>query len=234
MEDNTSTEVVQEAPEIQDQETLETALQEPVQAAEVEEPPKEELQKNDKVFGKYNSLDDAQKAFSNIQARATKAEQQLKELQKTMASKTTEEIKSMDYEKQIEFLLGKINDYEDFKSDLIGKLSEAEAESIQANETQAISDFVSKNPLLRETGLDEEFVLIATHPSMQEYTLESIYNSRIKPKLEKLMGTKISVKERKLVGTSKPEEKFVDVSKMTPKEYEKHRQSILSSAGIIS
>lgn len=242
--DNTSVGAEVQTPEITNQETLEAAFNaEPVKA-EVEQDKaakktpevKQELEKKEtgKIFGKYNSLEDAQEAYANIQARATRAEQALKELEARAATKTADELKAMDYDSQIQYLLGKVQDYDIFKAELASKMAESQQMSQAEQDKATIAEFVSKNPLLKETGLDEEFELIATHPSMQEYTLESIYNVKMKPKLEKLMGTKLSVKERKLTSTTQPPETntFPDVSKMSAAEYEKHRAQILGSAGI--
>lgn len=242
--DNTSPEVKPEAPaEINSQETLEAALaEEPVNAeakpeGEPEtnpEAPKLEKKDSELIFGKYKSLEAAQEAFGSIQARATKAEQAYKELKKQVEGKTKDELKAMDYDGQLAYITDAIQDYKTFKEELLGKLEAEQGIDSAKSDADSIDSFVSKHPLLAETGLDEEFKLIATHPAMQEYTLDSIYEVRIKPKLERLMGTKITTKERKLVGTTaKPEpNKFADVSKMTPSEYEKHRKSILAEAGI--
>lgn len=225
--DNTSVVDPQEgAPVNQDTATEETT-NEPV-ATETES---EALEKKEPelIFGKYKSIEDAQEAFGHIQARATKAEQSLKDLKKEMRGKTREEIKALDYDKQLEYLIGKVQEYEDKMAEMTEGAEEAKA----SGDAQEIKSFISKHPLLKETGLDEEFELIATHPSMQEYTLQSIFEVRMKPKLEKLMGTKITTKERKLVGSSsKPEPEFKDVSKMSNQEYEKHRSKIMATAGI--
>ena len=243
-QDNTPAASEVQAPDITNQETLDKALQaEPVTAEAETEAVKEgtkaedkpELsKKDDLILGKYKTLDDFKDAYANLQARSTKAEQALKELKKQMEGKTREEIKGLDYDKQFEFLLNKIQELEDFKAGIAERMEAETAQSVAQTEEQAIDAFIAKNPLLKETDLDEEFRLIATHPSMQEFTLDSIYNVRIAPKLEKLMGTKITTKERKLLGsTTKPEPaKFEDVSKMTPAEYEKNRQKILAEAGI--
>jgi hypothetical protein len=228
--DNTSVVDPQEgAPVNQDTATEETT-NEPV-ATETES---EALEKKEPelIFGKYKSIEDAQEAFGHIQARATKAEQSLKDLKKEMRGKTREEIKALDYDKQLEYLINKVQEYEDKMSEMSSEI-EGESQDSSQGDAKQIKTFISKHPLLAETGLDEEFELIATHPSMQEYTLESIYEVRIKPKLEKLMGTKITTKERKLVGSSsKPEPEFKDVSKMSNQEYEKHRSKIMATAGI--
>lgn len=224
--DNTSVVDPQEGAPVNQDTAAEETTNEPV-ATETES---EGLEKKEPelIFGKYKSIEDAQEAFGHIQARATKAEQSLKDLKKEMRGKTQEEIKALDYDKQLEYLIGKVQEYED----KMAEMSEG-AEEEQANDSQEIKNFISKNPLLKETGLDEEFELIATHPSMQEYTLQSIFEVRMKPKLEKLMGTKITTKERKLTGSSsKPEPQFTDVSKMSTADYEKDRAKIMAAAGI--
>ncbi len=229
--DNTSVETPDKAPSEKD--TLESVeSSEPVNAAEDAETALEK-RGSELIFGKYETLEAAQEAYGNIQARATKAEQAYKELKKELEGKSREEIKSLDYDKQLDYLVEKLHEaqdklreFEDWKS------SESQSAALESDAV-AIKSFITKHPLLVETGLDEEFRLIATHPTMQDYTLESIYEARIRPKLEKLMGTKITTKERKLVGSSaKTGPDFKDVSSMSLAEYEKYRREIHASAGI--
>lgn len=243
--DNTSVGATVETPEITNQETLEQALRlEPVQAEskeeEVQKEEEEEVQlrpkDNAKIFGKYNSIEDAQKAYSSIQARATKAEQALKDMQKTLSQKSAEELKTKGYDEQVSYLLEQIQDLKSFKDEILNNIqSPEESEEPQSfvSDEEEINSFIAKNPLLAETEFGEEFKLIATHPSMSSYTLDSIY-AKLKPKIEKNMGTKISVKERKLT-SAKPEpttDKFADVSNMSDAEYEKYKAEIFKGSGI--
>ena len=240
--DNTSPEVKREAPDITNQETLDAALQaEPVKAEAENETPdnevkevKPDLIKKELILGKYKSVDDLSSAYTSLQSQYTKTQQEIKELKKTMDGKSREEIKTLDYDKQLDLLLNELQELKEFKSNILESIEkESESVAIQSEE-QAINDFIEKNPLLKESGLDDEFRLIATHPSLKDYTLDSIYSVRILPKIEKLMGKKITVKERKLVGGTTVQEPktFNDVSTLSADDYEKHRAEILAGAGI--
>lgn len=230
-DDNTPVVEAPKASEITDQNTLEEALKptEPVEEVQEEAPKVEEPKK---FLGKYKSEEDAQKAFANIQERARKAEEQLKVFKTEMSAKQKEEFSKMDYEKQMEFLLERNKEQEEKLNSIYSALNEQASQSGE----QELDKFIAAEPLIKGTGLENEFRLLATHPELEGYTLESIFNTMLKPKVEKIMGTKIKVKERKILSddNTPQADKYSpeNVAKMSPAEYEKNRENILRANGV--
>lgn len=251
MSDNTLQADVIEAPatkdtatsapvEVVDQETLDAVLaQKPVKEEVAEEETSESLEEEvqtketneGKVFGKYANVLEAEKAFKEMQARATKAEQAIKEIErKTLSEKSLAELQNMDYDEKLEYLLKRDIDRETLLQEFKSKL---EPEYSPDDDSTAMDKYIGQNRMLREYGLDEIFREIASKPEYREYTFESIYEAKIKPMIQKVGGTKIKVKEKPIMGNSSvPTESFGDVSKMSDAQYEKHRLEILRSAGV--
>ncbi len=235
-QDNTLVVEDDKASDVQDQKTLEEALTpEPVQADEEVPETKAETVEEYTFLSKYRSKEDAEKAFKNIQERATKAEQRLKEVQKEMSAKSMEEFKNMDYDAQIAFLLKRDQEREE----ALNALHSTVAEQAQMSDSVAIDKFIKNDPLLKDTGLADEFRLLATHPDMKEYSLDSIYKTVFKPKIDKLMGTKITIKEKKILKNSEDKnipqsEGFTQdaIARMSPSAYEANREKILQSMGV--
>lgn len=227
MQDNTSVAQDQDASAMQN--TVEDqSVKEPVRKGETsQEGEKAELKKKEFNFlGKYSSEEEAHKAFAAVQERARKAEEQLKEMKTEMSAREIQEFNKMDYEQQMNFLLKRNKEQEEALSQVLSVIST----QAQQSDEQGIGKFIQSQPLLSETGLENEFKLLATHPDLKEYTLDSIFNTLLKPKIEKIMGTKIRIKEKRIsTDTETAQQDFADVSKMPMDEYEKHRVEILKS-----
>jgi len=240
--DNTAVEPsVVEALEIKDQDTLDQALgnqEAPVNDAEetTDDKPDTPVSTGDQlILGKYKTVEDLEAAYKNIQSRATKAEQELKKFQKEKDSSQYDKVKQLDWEQQAEFYASKLKELEEWKSQFEESAQNKLAEQALASDEETMEKFISSNPILVETGMDEAFRLVATHPSMQEYSFDSIFDVKFKPKIEKLMGTKVTVKQKPLVGkkqTATSDNGFGDVSTMSNAQYEKNREKILAEAGI--
>lgn len=218
-----------EAP-ITDQDTLNEALA-PVEEQQVET--KQATEENKLLLGKYKSPEDLEKSYTHLQARATKAEQKLKELEAEAKKTKLEQLKSLDYDSQVQYLIERQQELEAQNEELRGVMSNATLEATAQSDAQAMESFISNTPELVETGMDELFRELAANPNYSKYTFESIYESRFKPKIEKLMGTKITVKNRPLKGkVDKLPEQPKRVSDMSMAEYEKERGKLLREAGI--
>lgn len=243
MNDNTSGNAEVEASgDINDQNTLEQALaHEPVEETaetteEAELQPKAKEEKSElpePILGKYRTREDAEKAFAAIQATATKAQQELADLRREKQAAKFDKFKDLEYadKEAMQFTFDKIKELEDFRDNMLLALQESQQQQVVDSSLQEVEHFIEGNELLRESGLDEEFKLIATHPSMQEFTLESIYESRIRPKIEKLMGKKIRVTERGVSESTAPE-RTKSLDDMSMDEYEANRNKLLQGAGI--
>lgn len=231
-EDNTSPNPAEElTPQTEDtQPTQEEA--EPIASEEsnVTEEAEEsaESPKSEKIFGKYQNLEEAKKGYAHLTDRARRAEQELKALKAQQESKKYDDLGSLTYDEQVKFLADKLKEQEAFRAKLEEDM-EAQSYEIQiAEDRKALEQFISKNPILSEIGLDEEFRLIATHPDMQEYTFDSIFEKKLKPKIEKIMGTKITVREKPLKGGNVPTPKK-SIADMSLAEYEANRAEILKN-----
>lgn len=228
-QDNTSTQVEELASQ-KDENTQETSeVVEPVSAEETTgEDVNEQVepQKSGKIFGKYQSLEDAKKGYANLTERARKAEEELKRLKSLEESKKFDELGNLPYDDQVKFLAEKLKEQEEFRRKLEEEMAEQSQEIQLVEDRKALETFISQNPILVETGLDEEFRLIATHPDMQEFTFESIYAKKLKPKLDKLMGTKLTVREKSLKGDVSIQ-KQKSIGEMSMAEYEANREKIL-------
>jgi len=243
MNDNTSDNgLVEASGDINDQNTLDQALaNEPVTETiepteETELQPKVKAEKSElpePILGKYRTREDAEKAFTEIQATATKAQQELAELRREKQAAKFDQFKDLEYadKEAMNFTFQKIQELEDFRDNMLAALQESQQQQVVDSSLNEVENFIEGNELLRESGLDEEFKLIATHPSMQEYTLESIYESRIRPKIEKLMGKKIRVTERGVSNSTAPE-RSKNLDEMSMEEYEASRTKLLQGAGI--
>lgn len=243
MQDNTSTEAVQEAL-VTDQATLEAALaeNEPVEVeetteeanpveAKTEESPKPEEPK--KLLGKYDSADALAAAYKSLQAEFTKRSEELKAIKAEQKQKELEGIKTLGYDEQVSYLVSELQRLKDEQENQKNQFSQVNQEAIIEQDKNNLEAFIASKPELVETGMDDIFRELATSPTYAEYTFDSIFESRFKPKLDKLMGTKIRVKERPLKGQSKaPDRSFDDVSSLGKGEYEKNRLQILREAGI--
>lgn len=237
---NTSEDNAAEALEIKDQETLEQALKEESAEQVKEESSEDEvaLTKSEtpsKLLGKYETADDLAKAFKALQAEYTQTTQKLKDSEQIIKEAELESIKLLDYDKQQEFLVNRIMELEGKLNEGQQSMQEAFSNVNEKAEEEAIDSFIASTPDLIETGMGDIFKDIATREDMREYSLESIYNVKIKPKIEKLMGVKVKTKERPLLG--KPVDPansadHKDVSNMNKQKYEENREQILREAGI--
>lgn len=182
--------------------------------------------KSEKIFGKYQTLEEAKKGYAHLTDRARRAEQELKALKAQQESKKYDDLGSLTYDEQVKFLADKLKEQEAFKAKLEEEM-EAQSYEIQiAEDRKALEKFIAKNPILTDIGLDEEFRLIATHPDMVEFTFESIFEKKLKPKIEKIMGTKITVREKPLKGGINPSPRK-SIDEMSLEEYEANRAEIL-------
>lgn len=230
---------------ITDQTTLEEALQD-VTPAETEtsdditsEPQKEEAEekqeKEELLLGKYKSVDDLKSGYNSLRDQHRKATEQLKELKQQLEGREIEKLKGASYDEQLDYLLNEIKAVKEFKETLTSQLQGQSEEIAVQQDLASIDDFIASNPVLKSTpSLAKQFRKVATHPDMQEYTLDSIYNVEIDPLVKELQGTKITTRERKVL-SSKPAQvtnNFADVSKMSKSEYEKYRQEIFKTSGI--
>jgi|GEM_PF-6789892 hypothetical protein len=228
--DNTA----QDQAPIIDQDTLEQALSAPVEEKQPEPEVAEPTTKQDErlYLGKYKSPEELEKGYTNLQARATKAEQKLKELEAEAKKAKLESIKGLGYDEQVQFLMERITDMETQNNELRGLMLQSTEEATAQSDFQQMETFIKSKPELVETGMDKIFREYAQHPDLKQVTFESIYNDRFAPAINKLMGTKVSVKERPIRSESKKVDAPVDISRMSNTEYEKHRVKLLRDAGI--
>jgi hypothetical protein len=219
-----------EAP-ITDQDTLNQALA-PVteQTSEKEETAE---QAKPLYLGKYQSPEELEKAYTNIQARATKAEQRLKEIEQEAKKAQLESLKSLGYDEQMQFVVDKVSEVEKQNEELRQLLAQSSEEATAQSDAQKMEEFISSRPELIETGMDKIFRTLAQNPNYKQFTYESIFEAEFEPAIKKLMGTRVSVKERPLKGSSsKTVERVKDISQMSKAEYEQNRAELLRNAGV--
>lgn len=223
-----------EAP-ITDQDTLNQALNAPV---ETEQPKSEVIETKQEAekrlyLNKYQTPEELEKAYTNIQARATKAEQRLKELEQEAKKAKLEGLKSLGYDEQMQYLVDQMAEIQARNDELQGLLHQSAEEATAQSDAQQMEEFIKSKPELVETGMDEIFRELARNPAYSQYTFESIFDAKIKPSISKLMGTKVSVRERPLAGqTEKVPARTKDISQMSKAEYEQERLKLLREAGI--
>lgn len=228
---------------ITDQNTLDEALKhtEPVEevegSTEETESQKPSLEKKEETdeftfLNKYKSKEQAEKAFRSMQELARKNAERIKELEKEKEQQALKDFKSMDYDQQIEFL---VKDAQQNK-EALKKLESVLVEQAQESDQVQLEKFIQSEPLIAETGLENQFRLLATHPELQQYSFESIFKTMLKPDIEKIMGKKITVKERKILSdTVAPQvDEFSpdSIARMSPQEYAKNREKILKASGV--
>lgn len=233
MSDNSTSEVTTEtqAP-IQDTPSEEVA-QEPIesQASEPSEPELELVKKEEpqKYFGRFDSIEAAEKSYKEMQAAYQKMKEDLKGAQKAQQDAQLKQLDSMDYDDKVAYLAQQLQSVQEQLSQTAQQNEAVTATIAQEYEQKEISDYVAGNPLLKESGMDDLFLETAMLPQYREYTLESIFNVKFKPKIEKLMGKKIKVKEKPLVGSTKIDEQPKNALDMSRQDYEKNRDKILKN-----
>jgi len=241
--DNTSEDNANvQAPEIRDQETLERALNaEPVEEGEVAEEvdtdvegsEEESSEDSEPIMGKYKDISELEKAHKALQAEFTKRNEALKELQEKARKAERENLKSLDYDEQVAYLVDELNRVQDELEAQKKTHEEITAESMIESDRQALESFIKKTPALVETGMDDIFRELAASEKYQQYTFASIYNSLMKPKIESLMGTKVRTKTKTIKKTqSKPDVAYENVEQLGKQDYEANREQILREAGI--
>jgi hypothetical protein len=181
----------------------------------------------------FPSLAEAERAYKELQKSATQAAQKLKAVEAQIkAEQTKAEFKNLDPDEKMD-RLAELVLQRDLAQDEVVETEEALDEYDAAADYTAVQQYTSKHPVLAEyPELAEQFIELAT-TKYKEYTLDSLYNVKFKPLIEKLSGKKVVVKN-KVVGNAKQANTFTAeaIRKMSPAEYEKHRDAILKSYGV--
>jgi hypothetical protein len=176
----------------------------------------------------FAEKEQAVKTFKEMQARATRAEQELSKVKSTIEKeKFKAEFQELDADEKMNRL-----------ADLMLQKEQAE-EQVETTQTatehfeddmSTINQFVKTNPVLAgNSELAQMFSELALSPKFRDATLDSLYKVKIQPLIEKLSGTKII--QKKVVPTGRTVQGFTNeqIARMSPSEYEKHRAEILNS-----
>lgn len=212
-----------------DQEKLNELLgNEPIEEEETEEEELEPLELKKapdaptKYFGRFDSLEAAEKSYKDIQTAYQKAKDELKAVRQENEKSQHERFESLDYDEQVKVLAKQI-------ADLQGQIAETSSSSAE----REVANYVESNAMLKESGFSEVFTELALSPKYRDYTLESVFQTVFKPRIEGVMSKKIRVKENKIKGFSEPDELSLDdVSGLSEDDYLKKRAKIFKAAGV--
>ncbi len=239
-----------EASEIVDQTTLEQALaQEPVdntqeenisQETEPSEEPQLELKEQPrKILGKYNTPEEAEKAYNSLEEDLKRKREehrqlteQLKAAKEAQQDAQMKSFESMDYEEQTKFLAQQVADMRQQLAESRTAQEQLAQQHFASDDQKQMEEFITKNTLLQESGMEDMFRMVANQPQYREYSFDSIFKTLFQPKIEKLMGKKIKVREKPVVNTPKEKPKPKAVKDLSRGEYEKNREQILREAGV--
>jgi hypothetical protein len=173
----------------------------------------------------FSSMEEAERAYKEMQADSTKSKQQLAKVEKQIKNEMLKaELQGLDPEERIarltDFMLG--------QEELEEEVEVAEESAPEADDTAEVEAFAKGHPILRQfPELQEQFVILASN-QYKGYTLDSIFDSKFKPLIDRLAGKKVTVKTKvsggKASGTGLSDEV---IQKMKPAEYEKRREEIL-------
>jgi hypothetical protein len=173
----------------------------------------------------FSSMEEAERAYKEMQADSTKAKQQLAKVEKQIKNEMLKaELQELDPEERIT----RLTDLMLEKEQLEEEIEETEESAPITDDTEEVEAFAKGHPILRQfPELAEQFVILAS-TEYKNYKLDSIYDTKFKPLIDRLAGKKVTVKTKvssgKTSGSGLSEEM---IKGMKPAEYEKRRDEIL-------
>lgn len=185
---------------------------------------------NQLIFGKYKSIDDAEKAFKSMQTEAQRNALKLREIE---SKKQSEDFDSLDFEGQVKSLRSELAELRAFKQAIEDSYVDQYNKSQIDSDMRSIEDFGKANPYIADNQIAMEmWKAMATHPDYKEVVLEDLFEKRFKPLIEGYMGKKIRVKENRVMGKGGQQSDFTDVSGMSLEDFQKNEREIMRAAGI--
>lgn len=248
LDDTTSTQPAQDLV-INDQATLDAAIaEETAKLGESQEVTPEEVVVEEKE-AVNQPTENYQQRYSEVRKDYDRLVKELKDLKSSkQAEETKGKLQEMDYDQRLEYVVDRLNQYENQFSQLQDGLSEQFVTQSKAEDQAHLDSFLTSDSELKEfPELHGIFKMYAHSDQLvdaekygdtrwNQVKLEDIKATVIKPMLEKLAGKKITVREKPLRGQSTP---TVDsgwtpekVAALTPQQYEKHRIEIFKSMGM--
>lgn len=182
-----------------------------------------------KILGQFDDEEQAEKAWNKLRSKHSSAINENKALKKELEElrKKSEEssLESMSEEEKFKFLLNKIDSKKTPDED-------GDDEGDEGFTEDDVQDFIGSRPELSGAAGKVFKQLADANP---EYTLESIYETLMKPLIEDLGGKKIRAvrKPRVEAPLSFDAENFqnlLDRAKKDPAFYEKHKDKIFELA----
>lgn len=173
----------------------------------------------------FSSMEEAERAYKEMQADSTKAKQQLAKVEKQIKNEMLKaELQDLEPEERI----ARLTDLMLEKEQLEEEIEETEESAPVADDTAEVEAYVNGHPILRQfPELAEQFVSLATN-QFKNYKLDSIFDAKFKPLIDRLAGKKVTVKTKVSSGKATGSGLSDEVIKaMKPAEYEKRRDEIL-------
>lgn len=173
----------------------------------------------------FSSMEEAERAYKEMQADSTKARQQLSRVEKQIQNELLKaELQELDPEERIT----RLTDLMLEKEQLEEEIEETEESAPIADDTDIVEAYASGHPILRQfPELAEQFVILAS-TEYKNYKLDSIYDTKFKPLIDSLAGKKVTVKTKVSSGKASGSGLSEEIIKgMKPAEYEKRRDEIL-------
>lgn len=173
----------------------------------------------------FSSMEEAERAYKEMQADSTKSKQQLAKVEKQIKN---EMLKAELSELEPEERIARLTDFMLGQEELEEEIEATEESAPEADDTEEVEAFAKGHPILRQfPELAEQFVILATN-QYKGYKLDSIFDAKFKPLIDRLAGKKVVVKTKvssgKASGTGLSDEV---IQKMKPAEYESRRDEIL-------